>query len=118
MPTELKVVILLNVVSVVAIGIVTLCAFAGGGFVSGVFPEHEVHEMVLVPVSPEEARRLRRVPDLKTVDVAASRAEFAPRQFADGVDKADVLPQYRTNDPTPSPWVSLPDGSVRMLRND
>jgi hypothetical protein len=111
MSTELKVVTILNVVSAVAIAVVTLFTFAGGGFVSGVFPEREVHEMVLVPVSPEEARRLRRVPELKVV-------ESEPWRRADSAVIADMPPQYRTNDPAPSPWVSLPDGSVRLLRND
>ena len=105
MPTEVKVIAVLNVVSTVAIGVVAVCMFAGGGILSGVFPEREVHEMVLVPVSPEEARLLRRVPDLKTAAAELQR-------------RADVPSEYRANNVIPSRWVTMPDGSVRLLRND
>ena len=73
MPTEFKVAVVVNVVSAIAIAVITVGAFARGGFVFGVFPESEVHEIVLVPVSPEEARRLRRVPDLKTAAAEPQR---------------------------------------------
>lgn len=118
MPTELKVAIVVNVVSAVAIAVITVSAFAGGGFVSGVSPEREVHEMVLVPVSPEEAQRLRRVPDVKTADAGPNRAQPESGRRVDDAATAETLPQYRTNDAIPSPWVAMPDGSVRMLRND
>ena len=96
MPAIFKVVIAVNVVSVLAI--VFVAVLAGGGFVSAVFPPDEGHELRLVPINRDAA--------------IATRAESRSLQ------RAEVPFEYRRVEPAPSPWVILPDGSVRMVRAD
>lgn len=96
MPTALKVVVAVNVISVVAILLAGVAI--GGGFVSGVFPPDEGHEIKLIPIGPDAPAMLRP---------ASSVAQ-----------RAEIPPEYRTPDPAPSPWIALPDGSVRMARNN
>jgi len=96
MPTALKVVVAVNVISVVAILLAGVAI--GGGFVSGVFPPDEGHEIKLIPMGPE--------------DPAVSRP------VSQVVQRAEIPPEYRKPDPSPRRWIILPDGSVRMVRND
>jgi len=96
MPAALKVVVAVNIVC--AIAIILLALSAGGGFVSGVFPPDEGHEIKLVPIQLE-----------------AMAGPGAPIRIA---QRAEIPPEYRTPDPAPSPWVAMPDGTMRFSRND
>lgn len=95
MPAALKVVIAANVVSFVALALLALAS--GDGFTSGVFPPGEGHELRLIPIE-------RVAP--------VSRAAQTP------VQRVEIPPEYRTPDPIPSPWVAIPDGSVRFVRSE
>jgi hypothetical protein len=96
MPAIFKVVIAVNVGSVLAIAFAAV--LAGGGFVSAVFPPDEGHELRLVPINRDAA--------------VTTSAVSQPLQ------RAEVPFEYRRVEPAPSPWVILPDGSVRMVRTD
>ena len=96
MPAALKVVVAVNVISVVVI--LLAGAAIGGGFVPGVFPPNEGHEIKLVPIQPGDPAM--------------------PRPVARAVQIAEIPSEYQTPDPAPSPWIAMPDGSVRMVRND
>jgi hypothetical protein len=90
MPTELKLIIGLNVVATVVLAFFTL---GGGGFVAGVLPPDQDFEIKMVMIAPPREERV----------VAA-----AP------VARLDIPAEYRTPDLSPSPWKILPDGSVRF----
>ncbi|MCX7142667.1 MAG: hypothetical protein NT123_16685 [Proteobacteria bacterium] len=96
MPVFIKLVIAVNAVCLFVLALLGLSA--AGGFVSGVFPPNERHEMKLVPIQ-------RKVPERS-------------RSVESSVPRAVIPPEYQTIDPTPSPWVAMPDGSVRFVRSE
>jgi len=95
MPAALKVVIAVNVVSFVALALVALVS--GDGFVSGFFAPGESHELRLVPIE---------------------RVAQISRAAPTAVQRVEIPPEYRTPDPIPSPWVTMPDGSIRLVRSE
>ena len=96
MPAGLRVIFAVNIASIIAILLVAVAI--GGGFIFGAFLSDEGHEIKLIPIQPD-------VP-------AISRANGQSMQ------RAEIPAEYRTPDPSPSPWIALPDGSVRFVRND
>lgn len=96
MPAIFKVVIAVNIVCVIALALVALVA--GGGFVSGVFPPDEGHEIKLIPILPDPP------------EPAAVPEHLHLR--------AEIPAWYYVPDAAPRPWVVLPDGSVRFERKD
>ena len=96
MPTALKVVVAVNVVSVTAIALLAL--IAGGQLLPGAYSSDEGHEIKLVPIQPDE-------PTVR-------------EEIARPVQRAAIPAEYRTPDPAPSPWIVQPDGSVRFIRNE
>ena len=101
MPASLKVVLVVNVLT--ALAILGVAAAIGGGFTSGALPPSEGHEIKLVPIGPD--------------DPTYPKTQNAPAELR-GAVRAEVPPEYRASDPTAAPWVILADGSVRFLRND
>lgn len=101
MPASLKVVLVVNVLT--ALAILGVAAAIGGGFTSGTLPASEGHEIKLVPIGPDDPAFPKTL-KVRTEIRATLRAE--------------VPPEYRGADPAPAPWVVLPDGSVRFVRND
>jgi hypothetical protein len=92
MPTGLKAIVALNLITVALIGV---CAYViGGGFEPAVFPPDRGHELRLVPVRTE-------------VRVATERATPPDSRI-------EVPAAFRTVDPAIRPWEYLPDGSVRF----
>ena len=91
MPTELKIIVIFNVIATVILALATL-GF-GGGIVAGVFPPAESVEMKLVLIEPND--------------------QEAPGAAGPAV-RLEIPPEYRTPDLSPSPWKFTPDGSVQF----
>lgn len=90
-PTELKIIIALNVIATVVLAVFTLGV--GGGLVASVFPPNHSIELKMVMIAPTGAE---------------NKAAATP-----GV-RPEIPPEYRTLDLSPSPWRFMPDGSVRF----
>lgn len=96
MPTGLKLALAFNLLTLAIV--LGVAASVGGGFSSGVFPPDEAAPLRLVRIEPDQ------VPPMP------SRA--LPRAFTS--ERAAIPSEYNVPDPSPRPWVVLPDGSVHF----
>jgi hypothetical protein len=90
------VLIAINVLSVVVLALIAFSV--GGASAQADTPSTVQREMSLGRVDPPQSGELPN---------AGKSAQ-----------RADVPPEYRSIEPAPSPWVVLPDGSIRFSRND
>jgi hypothetical protein len=78
--------------------------------------------LALISFSVGSASVPADTPSTEHREVHLARIDPAPSGEFQNVGKsglrADIPPEYRLVEPAPSPWVVLPDGSVRFSRND
>lgn len=96
MPIGLKLALVFNLTTLAIV--LGVAASVGGGFSSGVFPPEEAVPLGLMRIEPNEA--------------PAISARDLPRALTG--ERPAIPPEYRIPDPSPRPWVVLPDGSVQF----
>lgn len=100
MPTGLKVAIVFNLVMTLIVGVVALSI---GSAPAPFAPDlRDSVEIKMVPI--------HSVPEQVAAHHAKKQSPYAER--------IEIPAEFRTPDPNPSPWVILPDGTVRFTESD
>lgn len=96
MPNGLKLALAFNLLTLAIV--LGVASSIGGRGSSGVFPPDEAAPLRLVRIEPDQ--------------VPAMPARALPRAFTS--ERVDIPSEYNIPDPSPRPWVVLPNGSVHF----